>query len=107
MKIDKNEFIKNNGKMFRIAKITDKDKFSYWENKSSQYSTAIEKAKPRSPEYIENLRNCILCELEKNKYCQITHKSWTLLYLVLRHHNSLNPKNKIYMNNKGLLVKNK
>ena len=107
MKINKREFNRLMNKAnvsvpVNENKINDLKKYMYWANKSSELSAKMGEFFVTDREKYNNLlHECILCELEKNRYCILSKKEMVILYALLKFHNSVH-KEQIFMNKKGL-----
>jgi len=81
------------------------NKYNYWVSKIEQYTEAMHNTSNDMNKYIENFNQCLNCEFEKNKYYIISRKEFILLFTLLKYHNSINIKNKLYMNQHGIKAK--
>jgi len=85
--------------------ILDMPKYTYWAEKSSEYIDLMNENREDKEKWYKYLRESLLCEFEKNRFCRITRKEFIILFTMLKLYNSNNPKNKIYMNEKGCRVR--
>lgn len=85
--------------------ILDLPKYTYWAEKSSEYIDLMNENRDDAVKWNLYMREALLCEFEKNRFCRLTRKEFIILFTMLKLYNANNPKHKIYMNEKGRRVK--
>ena len=107
MKINKDDLKKlvDRGIPIKKRHILNLEKYTYWYNKVSDYTDAMLTYQNDRDKYLENFRQSLLGSFEMNEHQLIQRKEFIMLYTLLKYHNAMNPKNKIYMSEKGRRVK--
>lgn len=104
MKVDKQDFEKVLNKVeLKVNKryITDLKMYSYWAQKSSDSIDLMEQTSNDKTKYFSHMKQALLYEFEKNRYCRLSRKEFIILFTLLKFYNSNNPKDKLYMDEKG------
>lgn len=85
----------------RKERILDMKKYTYWYKKSENFIRLMEQTDDNDKK-LNNMKQAILCEFEKNKYCRLTNKEYLILKFLVYTYNKNRPNDKLYMDRYGL-----